>query len=113
MAENEGSRRSKGLIPAVAGSLLALGLILMIAKVFLNPPERRPREVCYPIYRLGVFTLVTIPNAVVPGEPLFVLRNLSRMDSFYVSCKASLEPLKHWELGGGWATSDFVYPRFG
>lgn len=78
----------------LVGFFAGVMLLVVIAQIVLNPPERRPDVACWPLYLTGKFFSVTLVRVLLPDEHLFVLENLIRCERFHGWCvgKASMIP---------------------
>lgn len=102
MAEGSGGG-SKGpsnpFVKAVR-TMLLLMLVLYIAQIILNPPERRPVVACTPLYQFGHFVWLGAYRILAPTDLDTHLRISSNLLEFQKSCVSTLTETEALNLWG-------------
>lgn len=92
--------RSGGVRNPVFSLLVGATLVAVAGigvKAWLNEPERRAQEVCYPAYRAFTFFRVTLTRPVFPQEHAFILRGIDQGEQFYFGCVDTMNRLPGFE----------------
>lgn len=70
----------------LVGFFCGVMAVVVAAQLVLNPPEKRPYVLCWPIYLSAKFMSVTVVKALFPQEHIFALENLMRCERMYNGC---------------------------
>ncbi len=97
-SQNDGSSPVRPVLRLL--KLFSYGILVVVAgQLLVNPPERRPHVVCWPVYASANFFGVTLFRIVVYGEPAVAINNSLRLERFYASCVATTARLPGFHAG--------------
>jgi len=90
MADRDALQESAGPLLRTIRLFFVVCAALIIIQLLLNPPNRRPEVMCWPLYKLGYTVTVDGLNIIDPYDTTGSVRNALYAERFFTWCKANV-----------------------